>query len=180
MFIAQWAPGLHGPRKIAIGSDDSIHVADSGRNGLVKFNLDGQVLAIWGSEGTSDGQFKSVSSVTVDPTHNKVYVADPLNSHTQVSDANAKFLSKWSVTEWRETLGFEDLAIDPDRGRLYASSAHLSSILVFDLQGKRLRTVMPTPSEKLEALSALALALFVPNARSTRVSLIPLRNAKPR
>ena len=120
VFIAQWAPGLHGQRKIAIGPDDSIYVADSGRNGIVKFSLDGQVLASWGSEGTSDGQFKAVSSVTVDTTNNKVYVADPLNSHTHVFDSNEKFLSKWSVPEWREALGFEDLTFDPDRGPLYA------------------------------------------------------------
>ena len=29
-FIAMWAPGLYGPRKIAIGPDDSIYVVDSG------------------------------------------------------------------------------------------------------------------------------------------------------
>ena len=83
------------------------------------------------------------------------------------------------MPEWRETLGFEDLAIDPERARLYASSAHLSAILVFDLQGKRLRTVTPTPPEKLEAPSALALAkdkLLVLNTASARISVIDLQN----
>src|SRR5438876_1583100 len=28
-FIAEWAPGLYGPRRIAIGHDDSIYVIDS-------------------------------------------------------------------------------------------------------------------------------------------------------
>ncbi len=178
-FIAEWAPGLYGPRKIAIGPDDSIYVVDSGRNRIVKFSPDGQVLASWGSEGTGDGQFRGQSSVAVDPTNNKVYVADPLNSRIQVFDSDGKFLSKWSVPEWREPLGFEDLAIDPNRGRLYASSAHLSTILVFDLQGNRVGAVTPTPPEKLEAPVALALAkdkLFVLNAGSTRVSTIPLPN----
>lgn len=178
-FVAEWAPGLYGPRRISIGHDDSIYVVDSGRSRIVKFDPDGQVLASWGSEGSGDGQFKALSSVTVDPTNNKVYVADPVNSRIQVFDLNGKFLSKWSVPEWREPLGFEDLAIDPATGRLYASSAHLSAILVFDLQGKRLGTVMPTPPQKLEAPSALALAkdtLFVLDAGSARVSLIPLQN----
>ena len=31
VFSAQWAPGLYGPRKIAIGPDDAIYVVDSGR-----------------------------------------------------------------------------------------------------------------------------------------------------
>jgi len=178
-FIAAWAPGLYGPRKIAIGPDDSIYVVDSGRNRIVKFSPDGQVLASWGSEGTGDGQFRGLTSVAVDPKTNKVYVADPINSRIEVFDSNAKFLSKWSVPEWREPLGFEDLAIDSDKGRLYASSAHLSTIFVFDLQGNRLGAVTPTPPEKLEAPSALALAkdkLFVLNTGSARVSLIPLQN----
>ncbi len=178
-FIAKWAPGLYGPRKIVISPDDSLYVVDSGRNRIVKFSPGGQVLANWGSEGNGDGQFKGVTSVTVNPTNNQVYVADPVNSRIEIFDSNGKFLSKWSVPEWREALGFEDLAIDPVRGRLYASSAHLSTILVFDLQGKRLGTVTPTSPDKLEAPSALALTkdkLFVLDSGSARVFLIPLQN----
>src|SRR5204862_8117011 len=62
-FIAKWAPGLYGPRKIAIGPDDSIYVADGGRSRIVKFSPDGQVLATWGSMGSSDGQFRAPNSV---------------------------------------------------------------------------------------------------------------------
>jgi DNA-binding beta-propeller fold protein YncE len=108
-----------------------------------------------------------------------VYVADPVNSRIEVFDSNGKFLSKWSVPEWREALGFEDLAIDPDRSRLYASSAHMNSILIFDLQGNRLGTLTPTPPDKLDGPSALALAkdkLFVLNNGSSRVSVIVLQN----
>ena len=179
VFIAQWTPASYGPRKIAIGADDSIYVVDSGNNRIVKFSTDGEVLATWGSEGTGDGQFKGHSSVAVDPINNKVYVADPLNSRIQVFDSNGAFLSKWSVPEWREAQGFEDLAIDPDRGRLYASSAHLSTIFVFDFQGNKSGTITPAPTEKLENPTALALAkdeLFVLNAGSARVSLISLQS----
>jgi DNA-binding beta-propeller fold protein YncE len=178
-FIAAWAPGLYGPRKIAIGPDNSIYVVDSGRNRIVKLSPDGQVLASWGSEGSGDGQFIGLSSVAVDPTNNKVYVADPINSRIQVFDSNGKFLTKWSVPEWGRPVGFEDLAIDPDRSRLYASSASMSTILVFDLQGNRLGTVTPTPPDKLDGPSALALAkdkLFVLNNGSSRVSVIVLQN----
>jgi len=177
-FIAQWAPGLYGPRKITIGPDDSIYVVDSGDNRIVKFSLAGQVLASWGSAGTGDGQFRGVSSVAVDPT-NKVYVADPMNSRIQVFDSNGKLLTKWSIPEWAQPLGFEELAVDPDRSRLYASSAHMSVILVFDLQGNRLETVTPTPPDKLDGPLALALAkdkLFVLHTASARVSAIVLQN----
>jgi DNA-binding beta-propeller fold protein YncE len=68
---------------------------------------------------------------------------------------------------------------DPDRDRLYASSAHMNSVLVFDLQGNRIGTLASTPPDKLDGPSALALAkdkLFVLNAASARVSLINLQN----
>ena len=157
-FIAKWAPALYGPRKIAVGPDDSIYVVDSGRNRIVKFSPDGRVLASWGSEGSGDGQFKGVSSVAVDPTTNKVYVADPVNSRIQVFDSNGKFLTKWSIPEWGQPRGFEDLAIDSGRNRLYASSGHLASVLIFDLNGTRLGNLTPEPPKKLEGPSALALS----------------------
>jgi DNA-binding beta-propeller fold protein YncE len=178
-FIAEWAPGFYGPRKIAIGSDDSIYVVDSGRNRIVKFSPEGQVLASWGSEGSGDGQFRGLSSVAVDPINNKVYVADPINSRIQVFDSNGKFLTKWSVPEWGQPIGFEDLAIDSQRGRAYASSANMNTILVFDLQGNRTETLTPMPPDKLNSPSALALAkdkLFVLNTGSARVSVIDLQN----
>jgi len=135
------------------------------------------VLASWGSEGSGDGQFKGLSSVAVDPTTNKVYVADPMNSRIQVFDSSGKFLTKWAFPEWGQPLGFEDLAIDSQKGRLYASSAYMNIILVFDLQGNRIGTLAPTPPDKLEGPSALALTnrkLYVLNSAGTRVSVIDL------
>ncbi len=179
-FIGEWAPGLYGPRRIAIGPDDSIYVVDQGRTRVVKFNPDGQVLGTWGTTGGSgDGHFSDHTSVEVDPRTNKIYVADPINRRIQVFDSDGNFLTKWSVPEWGQPHGFEDLAIDPDRGRLYASSANMSTILVFDLQGNRLGTLTPTLPDKLNNPSALAVAkdkLFVLNSGSARVSVIGLQN----
>jgi DNA-binding beta-propeller fold protein YncE len=179
-FIAEWKgpePGFYGPRRIAIGPDDSIYVVDSGRNRIVKFNPDGQVLASWGSEGSGDGQFKGLSSVAVDPMNNKLYVADPLNSRIQVFDSNGKFLTKWSIPEWGQTLGFEDLAVDSQTGRLYASSAHMNSVLIFDFGGTRIGSLTAKSPDRLEGPSALALAnrkLYVLNMAGNRVSAIDL------
>ena len=178
-FIAEWAPKLYGPRRIAIGPDNSIYVVDSGGNRIVKLSPDGQVLASWGSEGSGDGQFRGLSSVAVDPTTKRVYVADPVNSRIQIFDSNGKFLTKWLVPEWGRPVGFEDLAIDSQRSRLYASSAHMSTILVFDLQGNRTGTLTPNPPDKLNGPSALALVkdkLFVLNSAAARVSVIDLQN----
>ena len=83
------------------------------------------------------------------------------------------------MPEWGQSLGYEDLVIDSQRGRLYASSAHMNIILVFDLQGNKIGTLTPQPPDKLEGPSALALTkdkLLVLNAASARVSLISLLN----
>ncbi len=179
-FIAEWKgpePGFYGPRRIAIGPDGSIYVVDQGHNRIAKFSPDGQVLSVWGSPGNADGQFNDPTSVAVDPATNKVYVADPINKRIQVFDANGKFVTNWSVPEWGQPVGFEDLAIDSKTGRLYASSTHLNAVLVFDLNGTRFGSLMPKPPDKLEGPSALALAnrkLYVLNRAGNRVSVIDL------
>jgi SMP-30/Gluconolactonase/LRE-like region/NHL repeat len=160
-LIAEWKgpePGFYGPRRIAIGSDDSIYVVDQGHTRIVKLNPDGRVLFVWGSKGTGDGQFDDPTSVAVDLTTNKVYVADPMNKRIQVFDSNKQFLAKWLIPEWGQPHGFEDLAIDSEAGRLYASSAHMDAVLVFDLNGNRMDSVRPHPPRKIEGASALVIA----------------------
>jgi DNA-binding beta-propeller fold protein YncE len=180
--VAEWKgppPGFYGPRRIAIGPDDSIYVVDQGRTRIVKFNPDGQVLTTWGTAGSGNGQFNDHTSVAVDGITGKVYVADPRNRRIQVFDSNGRFLTKWPIPEWGQPVGFEDVAIDSQRRRLYASSANMNTILVFDLSGNRLGILMPRLPDKLDAPSALAIAkdkLLVVNTASARVSLIILQN----
>jgi DNA-binding beta-propeller fold protein YncE len=179
-FIAEWKgpePGFYGPRRIAIGPDDSLYVVDQGRTRIVKLSANGQVLATWGSRGSRDGQFNDHTSVAVDPKTNKIYVADPINKRIQVFDSNGQFLTKWLIPEWGQSHGFEDLAIDAQAGRLYASSANLDGVLVFNLNGNRIGRLKPNPPEKLEGASALVIAntsLYVLCASDNRVVQIQL------
>ena len=178
--VDEWkgpAPGFYGPRRIAIGPDDSIYVVDQGRTRIVKFSSDGQVLTTWGSKGNGDGQFDDPASVAVDTTNNKVYVADPINRRIQIFDSDGKFLTKWSIPQWGRTHGFEDLAIDSKSNRLYASSANMDSVLMFDLNGNRIGALTAKSGERLDGTSALALAngkLYVLNMTGNRVTAIDL------
>jgi DNA-binding beta-propeller fold protein YncE len=180
IFIAEWKgpdPGFYGPRRIAIAPDDSVYVVDQGRSRIVKFSPDGRVLRVWGSKGNGDGQFDDHTSVAVDPRTSKVYVADPINRRIQVFDPDGKFLTKWPIAEWGHPHGFEDLVIDSKTNRLYASSANMNAVLIFDLNGMKIGTVTPKPPDKLEGPSALALAngkLYVLNMGSNRVITIDL------
>ncbi len=179
-FIAEWKGpefGFFGPRRISIGPDDSIYVVDQGNDRIVKLNPGGTVVTSWGSKGNGDGQFNDPTSVAVDPATNKIYVADPRNKRIQVFDDNGRLLTKWSVPEWGQPVGFEDLAIDSQTGRLYASSTHLDAVLVFDLNGTRIGSAIPKLPDKLDGPSALALAngkLYVLNWGGNHVSSIDL------
>jgi DNA-binding beta-propeller fold protein YncE len=179
-FVAGWKgpePGFYGPRRIAISPDNSVYVVDQGHSRISKLSPSGEMLAVWGRKGTDDGQFNDPTSVAVDPRSNNVYVADPLNKRIQMFDSAGHFLSKWSVPEWGEGAGFEDLAVDSQTGRLYASSAHMNAVIIFDLNGTRIGGLTPKLPDKLEGPSAMALfdrKLYVLNMTGNRVSAIDL------
>lgn len=177
-FVAEWKgpePGFYGPRRVAVGPDGSVYVVDQGHCRIAKFSPDGQALTSWGTKGKGDGQFDDPTSVAVGPASNKVYVADPTNKRIQVFDSNGKFLTKWSMPEWGQPIGFEDLAIDSKTSRVYASSSHMDTVLIFDSNGTRVGSLAPRAPDKLEGPSALALSdrkLYVLNMAANRVSVI--------
>ena len=180
-FIADWKgpdPQFYGPRKLAIGPDQSLYVVDQGRTRIVRFERDFKQLAAWGEKGKGDGQFDDPTSVAVDPETNKVFVADPRNQRIQVFGSTGKFLGSWPVPDWGKPYGFEDLVVDPAGKRLYASSANLDFVITFDLDGKRLANLKPKPPEKLQAPSGLVVMnqkLYVLNSGSADVIAVDLK-----
>ena len=179
-FEQEWigpAPGFFGPRGVVVGSHGEVYVVDQGRARIVKLSSDGQ-SSQWGSSGSGDGEFLEPTAVAV--FGETVYVADSQNGRIQVFDSNGKFLNKWNVPEWQKSVWqFPDLIVDSKNKRLYASSTVTNEVIVFDLSGRRLSRLTPTPPEKFEGPSGLGLAsnrmLYVINSDGARVSRIRLQ-----
>ncbi len=63
---------------IALDSQGNIYVADHSAYRIVKLDSNGNLLAVWGKQGSGAGQFQSIQDVAVDNEGN-VYVTDELN-----------------------------------------------------------------------------------------------------
>ena len=86
-------------------------------------------------------------------------------------------MTKWSIPQWGRTHGFEDLAIDSQRNRLYASSANMDAVMIFDLNGNKIGNLAAKPGQRLDGPSALAVAnrkLYILNMVGNRVTAIDL------
>lgn len=83
-FLYQWQSSQLGrPWGVAVGSDGSLYVVDGGdlkrnppdRGRILKLDLSGNILAVWGSYGRYDGQFHWAHDVDVGP-NGHVYATD--------------------------------------------------------------------------------------------------------
>lgn len=183
-YLSDWRgppPNLYGPRDIAIGQNNTFYIVDQGRARIVKCDSDWKLLGQWGTHGAEDGNFDDPTSVAVDIKTNRVFVADPRNGRIQVFDGNGKFLSKWEIPEWQINIHqYPFIRIDERSQLLYASSTATDEVLVFDLNGKKVRSLTPE-KEKLEGPSGIAIArdkLFVVNTHGSRVSVIDLKRTR--
>lgn len=73
------------------GLDDHLLFADAARHQLVKINLDGEVIATYGSPGPKEGQFAYPQYITIDQNE-RIYVSDSNNGRVQVFDEEGKYL----------------------------------------------------------------------------------------
>jgi DNA-binding beta-propeller fold protein YncE len=74
------APGqsLQLPYDIKLGADDSLYAIEYGAGRVTRLDLNGQVLARYGSTGTGLGQFSTPWGIAVDSQKN-IFVADTGN-----------------------------------------------------------------------------------------------------
>jgi len=168
------------PRDVAVGSDKMLYAADEAKARIVKFDRSGTVVGSWGTKGGSGGQFDQITSVAVDDKSDRVFAADPRQGRIVVFDRKGNFIANWLVAEWQKVENgwyLHDIAVDSDRKRVYATSTQTDEVIVFDLAGNRLASLKPTPPDKLEGASSIAVfknKLFVVSTFPGRVSVIEI------
>ncbi len=89
-------PGqLDQPSGIAIDSDGSVWVADSNNNRVVKFDAQGNILAVFGgSQGSADNQLKLPEAIAIGPDGH-LWIADTVNNRVVELAADGTFIRKF-------------------------------------------------------------------------------------
>ena len=126
---------------VAVAADGSVYVVEAGAKRVQHLTADGRPLAVWGSEGTADGQFLDPIGVAVSPD-GEVYVVDDSRNDIQVFSADG---------EYRRTIGGPggdpgqldytgNIRIDPD-GNVVNADFGNGRVQAWDPKGRLLWTL---------------------------------------
>jgi DNA-binding beta-propeller fold protein YncE len=96
-FVSRWGGIIwFGVEGLATDASGDLYVACGDSDEVQGYDPHGRLICRWGSNGSGDGQFRSVSAIAVGPSGN-VYVADTGNCRVQKFTSDGKFLAKWGT-----------------------------------------------------------------------------------
>ncbi len=132
------------PRDIAVASDGSIYVADTGNHRIQHLTAGGEVLHIWGYFADSSqteapgGSFYEPWGIAVGP-EGDVFVADTWNHRVQKFSPEGEFITEWGYFGQAETgaafWGPRDILVD-DEGRVFVTDTGNKRVVVFTSDGE--------------------------------------------
>jgi DNA-binding beta-propeller fold protein YncE len=170
------ADPIENATNLAIAPDGTIWVPD-GRNARFQIlSPEGELLEVWGSEGTGEGQFDFLLSTSQFGGYGKsaiafapdgsFYVADTGNFRIQKFGPDRAFVTAWGSegTDDGQFLGIADLAVD-SQGRVYVldpyrgfdSSSAADAVQLFDADGHFLATWGAQGSEPGQMMHAVGI-----------------------
>ncbi len=125
---------------------ERIFVSDTADDNIKVFNLNGELIDIWGSSGTNDGELNHPTFITY--RQGKLYVGDSLNARVQIFDDAGEYL---------QTLGQRGLyvgnlsrpkgvALDSD-GNIYVSESYYDHVVIYNPDGDLLMSLGGTGFE---------------------------------
>lgn len=122
------------PSSVEIDSEGFVYVAGH-ENRFQKFTGDGELVAIYGTPGTGDGEFNHPHGLAVDRMRDDViYVGDQENHRLQVFMPDGTFVRQWGDDLFQH---IHDVGIDPATG----------DVFVGDLERNIVRRFTPTGEE---------------------------------
>lgn len=125
------------PTGIAIDSNNNTYVVDSGNFQVKKFDENGILSFVWGTEGLSMGQFKNPAGIFVNEKY--VYVVDPGNSRINMFNKNGSFIYSWGTYGDGFGMFHIPVSINSDHtGKLFVSDLEDNSIQIFNDKGNYL------------------------------------------
>ena len=127
------APGLFGPRGLAVAPDGDLWVSDTGNHRLVHYDATLKTIETLGHRGSGAGEFSSPVGVVIAST-GTIYVADTGNRRIVVLDASGKYQSSWPVPGWDRAVE-PHLEVDPDGGLWATDPGTAETLLHFDRKG---------------------------------------------
>ena len=131
-----WLDGtFYGPRDLAFDEDGNLYVADTGNKRVLKYDPEGNLVAVVGGAGREPGQLQEPVGLAVGPD-GTLYVADAWNWRIQAFDADLAFLRQWPVRVW-DSLTVANkpyLAVD-EQGRVWATDPEHYRVLGFEPYG---------------------------------------------
>jgi subtilisin family serine protease/sugar lactone lactonase YvrE len=106
------------PSDIAVNSEGSVWVVDSGLNRVQKFNSNGVYLTKFGSTGSGNGQFSQSGGIAID-SEDDVWIVDGGNCRVQEFDPEGGYLEQIDfefveMGEEEEGCPVSDIAIDAE------------------------------------------------------------------
>ncbi len=134
-----WRDGVfYGPRALAFDDEANLYIADTGNKRVLKYDPEGQLVAVVGGAGQEQGRLNEPVGLAVGPD-GAVYVADTWNRRIQVFDSELRFLREWTVQAWEgaSVVNKPYLAVDAE-GNVWATDPEGYRILRFDAQGELL------------------------------------------
>lgn len=151
-------PAVVSPSGIALDLEEHLYVSDAANHRIQKLDLEGRVLAQWGSWGSPPGYFKTPRGLVY--ARGRLSVADSGNHRVQVFDPSGTFLAQWGgPVRWPgDGQGLlhspSAIAVDPGGSRVVLSEPleHRCQIFAQDVR-QDLRPVpsgwLNTPAEDL-------------------------------
>ncbi len=127
------------PTFLVFMDENTMYLADGYDNTrVIKFDMDGNILAQWGERGTPPnesrpGHWNNVHGIAVDPTTRRVFVNDRANARVQVFDEDGNYLDEWKFGP-RPPMDIHSFIVTSDQ-KLWAADQGTHKILGYDLDG---------------------------------------------